>query len=141
MKNEYEFGGLKISDIESLDRSLKLRQFIRASKSKHAIHQDQSYCINKMLSKEKLISEFESSSKKEAICGSAQDSLIILTDTCRQNRFLEKGNSIESRFAIEQIAMKNIDTYLIRKARVFLKCIHKPFEKKGIITYLDLVRK
>jgi hypothetical protein len=39
MKNEYELGGLKIPDIESLDRSLKLRQFIRASKSKHVIHQ------------------------------------------------------------------------------------------------------
>jgi hypothetical protein len=140
MKNEYELGCLKITDIESLDRSLKLRQFIRASKSNHVIRQVQNYCINKMLSNDILISEFGTISKKEAICGSAQDSINIITDTCRQNRFLEQGDSIESKYAIEQISMTNVDTYLTRKSRVFLKCIYKSFEKKGIITFLDLVR-
>jgi hypothetical protein len=37
MKNEYEHGGMKVPDVDCLDRSLKLRQFIRASKSKHVI--------------------------------------------------------------------------------------------------------
>jgi hypothetical protein len=37
MKSEYEEGGMKITDVECLDRSLKLRQFIRAQKSKHVI--------------------------------------------------------------------------------------------------------
>ena len=26
MKNEYEYGGMKVTDVESLDRSIKLRQ-------------------------------------------------------------------------------------------------------------------
>ena len=140
MKNEYEHGGLKILDIESLDRSLNLRQFIRASKSKHAINLVQSFCINGTQKGEVLLPEFKFVSRKEAICGSAQDSLNIITDVCRQNRYLEKGEIIESTYAIEQIAMTNIDTYLTRKARVFLKCIFKPLEKQGIITLLDIVR-
>jgi hypothetical protein len=93
-----------------------------------------------MISKDTLIPEFSSISKKEAICASAQDSLNIITDSTRQNRFLEEGDSIESKIAIKQIAMTNIDIYLTRKKRIFLKCIYKSFEKKGIITYLDLVR-
>jgi hypothetical protein len=36
--------------------------------------------------------------------------------------------------------MTDIDTFLTRQSRVFLKCIYKPFRQKGIITYLDLVR-
>jgi hypothetical protein len=35
MKNEYELGGMKVADVECLDRSFKLRQFIRAQKSNH----------------------------------------------------------------------------------------------------------
>ncbi len=87
-----------------------------------------------------LLPEFKLVSRKEAICGSAQDSLNIITDVCRQNRYLEKGELKESTYAIEQIDMTNIDTYLTRKARVFLKCIFKPLEKQGITTFLDIVR-
>jgi hypothetical protein len=43
MKNDYDQGGLKITDIECLDKSLKLRQYIRASKSSHSISKIQKY--------------------------------------------------------------------------------------------------
>ncbi len=36
--------------------------------------------------------------------------------------------------------MTDIKTYLTRKSRVFLKCIFKPFEKKGIESFFELVR-
>jgi hypothetical protein len=35
MKADYDEGGLKVTDVECLDRALKLRQFIRASSSSH----------------------------------------------------------------------------------------------------------
>jgi hypothetical protein len=35
MKNSYEEGGMKVTDVECLDRSLKLRQFIRAEQPRH----------------------------------------------------------------------------------------------------------
>jgi hypothetical protein len=37
MKNDYSEGGLKVTDVESMDRSLKLKQFIRAHNSNHII--------------------------------------------------------------------------------------------------------
>ena len=37
MKNEYSKGGMKVTDVESLNCSLKLKQFIRANNTKHPI--------------------------------------------------------------------------------------------------------
>ncbi len=42
MKNDYSKGGMKVADVESLDRSLKLKLFIRAHKSNHVILRIQS---------------------------------------------------------------------------------------------------
>jgi hypothetical protein len=47
MKNEYEYGGMKVTDLECLDRSIKLRQFIRAHNSNHIISK-----IQQMLSED-----------------------------------------------------------------------------------------
>ncbi len=140
MKNSYELGGLNITDIECLDRSLKLRQFIRASSSKHPISSIQSFCSNGGICNKVIHQEFKSITSREEVCTIAQESINILTDVNRKNKFQEKGDSIESSKAIEQISMTDIDTFLTRQSRVFLKCIYKPFRQKGIITYLDLVR-
>jgi hypothetical protein len=37
MKNDFPKGGMKVTDTESLNCSLKLKQFIRANNSNHAI--------------------------------------------------------------------------------------------------------
>jgi hypothetical protein len=37
LKNDYEYGGMKVTDVESLNRSIKLRQFIRAQNATHTI--------------------------------------------------------------------------------------------------------
>jgi hypothetical protein len=37
MKNNYSEGGMKVTDVESLERSLKLKQFFRAHNSNHVI--------------------------------------------------------------------------------------------------------
>jgi hypothetical protein len=140
MKNDYEKGGLKITDIESLDRSLKLRQYIRASISDHSIKQVQKFCTNNGTKNEVLLQEFKIVSTEEDICGVAQESLNIITDYCRKDNFSERGEFIESRLAIEQIAMTDVNTYLTRKSRVFLKCMFRPLQKNGIVSFLDLVR-
>jgi len=140
MKSDYEKGGLKITDIESLDRSLKLRQYIRAAYSNHNIKQIQRLCTNNGKSNEVLLQEFSTISTEEDICRIAQESINYITDACRKDFFSEKGEIITSKFAIEQIAMTDIKTYLTRKSRVFLKCIFKPFEKKGIESFFELVR-
>ena len=47
LKNEISEGGLNITDIDCLNRALKLKQFIRANNSKHPIKQIQKYCSEK----------------------------------------------------------------------------------------------
>jgi hypothetical protein len=47
MKNDYSNGGMKVTDVESLDRSLKLKQFIRAHNSNHVISKIQALLSTK----------------------------------------------------------------------------------------------
>ena len=56
LKNKYVEGGLNATDIECLDSSLKLRQFIRADKSSHPIKIIQLYC-NEILGQDKAIKQ------------------------------------------------------------------------------------
>ena len=43
LKNKYAEGGLNVTDIECLDRSLKTRQYVRADESRHPIKLIQLY--------------------------------------------------------------------------------------------------
>ena len=140
LKNCYEVGGLNITDIECLDRSLKIRQFIRASSSKHTIGNIQSLCSNGGKSNKVIYQEFKKITTQEEVCRIAQESINILTDSNRKYKYLEMGDSVESSKAIEQVSMIDIDTFLTRQSRVFLKCIYKPFHKEGIKSFLDIVR-
>ena len=54
IKNDYCEGGLNITDIDCLNRSLKLRQFIRASKTRHPIRVIQKFCMEQLGYKEKF---------------------------------------------------------------------------------------
>jgi hypothetical protein len=140
MKNNYKSGGLNITDMSCLNKSLKLRQYIRANQSNHNINIIQKYCCEKLGSVEALEQEFRNITSDEVICESAQRTVNILTDSNREKKFREEGDIIESNKAINLISNINIDTYLDRKKRVFLKCIYKPFKSEGIISFFDLVR-
>ena len=48
LKNDSNKGGLNITDVECHNKSLKLRQFLRANGSKHSIARIQMYCIEKL---------------------------------------------------------------------------------------------
>jgi hypothetical protein len=98
------------------------------------------YCTNSSQGSEAVVQEYKVVSSSEDISIIAQESLNLITDSSRSNRFSEKGDNIESKYAIEQISMINVSTFLARKERVFLQCMFKPFANKGIITFLDLVR-
>jgi hypothetical protein len=45
MKNDYANGGMKVTDVECLNRSLKLRQVVRAQNSNHVISSLQSIAL------------------------------------------------------------------------------------------------
>ena len=140
MKNDYVHGGLKITDIECLDKSLKLKQYIRANKSNHIIREIQIYCTKNSGGNNTLDQEFKTVTKEEEVCNVAQETLNIIVDYSRNEKFGElEQQEIISTHAINQIAMTNLETYLSRKNRVFLSCIIKPFIREGVETYLDIV--
>jgi hypothetical protein len=140
MKNDYNEEGLKITDIECLDRALKLRQFFRANNSLHAIKAIQEYCVKNSGEEEVLSQEFGKITEEEIVCKIAQETINIITDHTRDEVFGERNEeNLESRIAITQISMTKVETYLTRKGRVFLKCIFNQLKKEGLTNYIDLV--
>jgi len=140
MKNDYEYGGLKIPDIECLDRALKLKQYIRANKSNHIIKMIQIYCSKNGGLGNTLAQEFKNIMVEEEICKIAQETLNIIVDYTREEMFGEMNqNEVSSIIAINQIAATNVETYLKRKERVFLSCMLKPFLNEGLESYHDFV--
>ena len=82
MKNEYSEGGMKITDVECLDRSLKLKQFIRANNSNHIISRIQADLS--MRPKNCLTQEYPNVTEEESICKTAQETLNIIIDHNRE---------------------------------------------------------
>ena len=58
LKNYHSEGGLNITDIDCLNRSLKLRQFLRAIKSRHPICNIQKFCFEKLGYLNQLMQEY-----------------------------------------------------------------------------------
>jgi len=76
MKGDYIEGGLKVTDLDCLNRSLKLRQYIRAGTSKHEIAK-----IQNLLSERKRNSieyEYHEITKDEPITKIAQNTINII---------------------------------------------------------------
>jgi hypothetical protein len=80
MKNEYLKGGMKVTDVESLDRSLKLKQFIRAYNSNHIISKIQALLSTKSGRGKCIYQEYPNVTEEESICKSAQETLNIIID-------------------------------------------------------------
>ena len=48
LKNNYDEGGLNITDVDCLNKALKLRQYIRAGKSSHPTSSILRFCMEKL---------------------------------------------------------------------------------------------
>jgi hypothetical protein len=141
MKNDFKEGGLNITDIDCMNKSLKLRQYIRANNSSHIINEIQQYCTRNTGGLNVLAQEFNEVTSEENVCNIAQETLNIIVDHTRNEMFAEHDHvEISSSIAITQIAMTNVETFLRRRGRVFLSCINRPFVRDGLETYLDLVQ-
>jgi exonuclease III len=141
MKNEYEMGGMKVTDIECLDRSLKLKQFIRAANSNHIISSIQNLIISNNKENSTLRQEYYEITNKEDICSSAQESINIITDYSRDLIHLKSQEEIEAdKIIIEEVSSINIETFLNRKKRIFTLCMLLPITKLGITTLGELIQ-
>ena len=92
IKNEYEKGGMKVTDIESLDRSIKLRQFIRAQSLNHAISKLQIILNKDNRNLSAIKQEYQKVTNKESICESALSTIIFLSFLISSQNSCENGS-------------------------------------------------
>jgi exonuclease III len=141
MKNDYDKGGMKVTDVECLDKSLKLRQVIRANNSKHVIAKIQAFALGNRVDENYIKQEYHSITKKEAICSSAQETINFITDYNRkQNEELEENEYESDRNLINEVSSIHLETYLKRKKKVFSLCILRPITSYGISTLGELLQ-
>jgi hypothetical protein len=135
MKSDFAEGGMKVTDPDCLDRALKLRQFVRAGKSNHAIKIIQALLSAKNDQTPQLQHEYYPVTDAEHICEAAQETLNMITDYNRvEYNKLEKEEFENDKNLIEEVSMINIEKYLKRKKKVFHLCIAKNVIKNGITT-------
>ena len=137
MKNEYEHGGMKITDVECLDRALKLRQYFRANTAKHEIANIQSRIMRNNPSQ-----EYSKITSEETICESAQATINIITDYNRMTYVssLDDEHQSNDRNMINEVSSIDLQTFLTRRNKVFHLCILKQITKAGINTLGELMQ-
>jgi hypothetical protein len=139
MKNNYKQGGMKVTDMDCLDKSIKLKQFIRAQSSNHIISK-----IQDMLSgskNNKLKQEYCKITDLEKVSSSAQQTLNLIIDYNREKYKNLTDEEIESdKNLIDEISSINLRTFLSRKKKMFTLCILKLVNDSGITTLADLVQ-
>jgi hypothetical protein len=141
MKNDYSKGGMTVTDVESLDRSLKLKQFIRAYKSNHVISKIQALLSTKSGHGKCMHQEYANVTEEESICKSAQETLNIIIDYNRETyKSILQEECETDRNLIDEVSSINLTTYLKRKNKVFMLCMIKPLTKNGILTLGKLIQ-
>jgi hypothetical protein len=141
MKNDYSKGGMKVTDVESLNRSLKLKQFIRAHNSNHVISKIQALISTRSGSGHHLHQEYQNVTDEESICKSAQETLNFIIDYNRETYKNIPQEEYESdKNLINEVSSINLINYLGRKNKVFLLCMVKPLTSVGITTLGELTQ-
>ena len=125
LKNEYSEGGLKATDVDCMNRALKLRQYIRSNKTNHVINKIQHKCILDSNNYAALQQDFGKITKNEVIVENAQTTLQMIIDHNRQMTLEKYEDSMLSKETINQISSINVAQYLRRKCKVFALCIYK----------------
>ena len=115
LKNSYDEGGLNVTDLDCMNRALKLGQFVRAKSSKHPITRIQTYCLEKIGYGNTKGQEYTKISVQEDIISSAMDTINIM---CDYRRGIIMDNCEEACGAIRSIdfvASTDVSRYLIQK--------------------------
>ena len=80
LKNDYNEGGLNVTDVECLNKAVKLRQYLRACESGHPISTIQKYCMEQLGYDNKIELEYSRITSKEEITRMAQITNNVLCD-------------------------------------------------------------
>jgi hypothetical protein len=116
VKNDYSKGGMKVTDVESLNRSLKLKQFIRAHNSNHVISKIQALISTKSGSGHHLHQEYQNVTDEESICKSAQETLNFIIDYNRETyKNIPQEEYETDKNLINEVSSINLINYLLLK--------------------------
>ena len=132
LKNDILEGGLNITDVECLNKSLKLRQFVRANNSKHPIRMIQNYCLEQLGYSDVIQQEYAKITKIEEVTKIAQ---ITINNLCDYTRKIIIGNSDKYSGdirAVNFIASTKVDTFLLRENKKLVHCVYIPLRNEGV---------
>jgi hypothetical protein len=137
MKNEYAEGGMMVTDVECLNKSLKLRQFIRANKTNHPIAFTQALLSDLNINKKIFKQDYCNKNVEENVTYSAQMTINQIVEHSRNKVYNEDLND---RDIINEVASINLHDYLKRNNKPFHLCMLKAMKEEGIETLGELMR-
>ena len=135
LKRDYEGGGLRVPDINVINESLKLRQFLRAIVTEHPIRHLQEYMLEKLDYDSVYQQEYSRISQMESVVEEAQSVINKITDSTREVQE-EEVTTLQT----ELIARTNIYEYLSRHKKSIALNYYKRLYELGIESYIQLVR-
>jgi exonuclease III len=137
MKNDYQNGGMSITDVDCLNRSLKLRQFFRARTSNHAIAEIQKITMGS----DKVLNEYIPKTTLESICNIALETINIITDYSR-TLFEEMQEEMyeNDTLTINGVSSINLKKYFRRKSKTFISCMLITLTNNGICSLGELTQ-
>jgi hypothetical protein len=139
LKNKYVEGGLNVTDIECLDRSLKTRQFVRADKSRHPIKSIQLYCIE-LQGQNKVIDQgYNKTTDRESVMMVAQSTINALNAVVRRELNENVDRYRGDMTAINYVGSMNITLFLKMTNNKLTECVYRPLLREGIETLHELV--
>jgi len=140
MKQDYQMGGLRVPDIKNFDSALKLKQYLRASKSNHPIRNIQRYITESLGYDYVVHQDYNRFSNLEAIVESSQYTLNTLTDKLRNdiNESIISNQVIEP-FKIDILAGIDIREFLIRNNKLLINGFYNRLFNCGIENFKQLV--
>ena len=127
-----------MTDVDCLNRALKLRQFIRANSVDHPIKTIQKYCLEKLGHTGTILQEYHKLTTLDAVVRSAQSTINILCDHVRN---MVETNMDEFRGDINAVYLMgttNISHFLIRKRMLLQNALAAPLRRDGIIDLYEL---
>ena len=138
LKNAYSEGGLNVTDVDCLNRSLKLRQFLRASKSCHPVNKIQQFCLERLGYSTQIMQEYSRISAKDGIIQSAQCTLNNLCDFFRKTIIENIDETREESLVKSFIGKTDISEYLLRKKKRMINCMYLPLKREGTDKLFEL---
>ena len=139
LKNKYVEGGLNVTDIECLDRSLKTRQYVRADRSRHPIKSIQQYCIE-MIGQNKTIDQgYSKITNIECVTMTAQSTINVFNSVIRKELNENADRYTGDMTAINYVGSINIKLFLKMSNNKLIECVYRPLLAEGVETLHELV--